>query len=155
MRFYTVHAPPASASQSGGEPVFVSDGFSWSAVAFGPLWFIFHRLWLALIGWILIVTALVSSSLMLGLSATAAICIHYLLLLLLGWEAASLRRYGLARRGYTMIDVAAGGNADEAALVHFSRQQKRPDAFQPRIQSRSPLTGGASSAGLSPVETNP
>lgn len=155
MRFYTVHAPSTSAPDSGDGLVFVSDGFSWAAVAFGPLWLFYHRLWLALAGWVAIVAALVAASFILGLSPAAVPLIYYLLLLLLGWEAASLRRYGLARRGYAMIDVAAGGNADEAALVHFSRQQKRAAALNVHVPHRAALTGGANTAGLSPVETNP
>lgn len=155
MRFYTVHAPSASAPNSGDGLVFVSDGFSWAAVAFGPLWLFYHRLWLALAGWIAIAGLLVAASLVLGLTPAAGFFIYYLLLLLLGWEAPSLRRFGLARRGYAMIDVAAGGNADEAALVHFSRQQKPPVTLQPRAQPRTPLASGGSSAGLSPVEINP
>jgi hypothetical protein len=53
MPVYTVHAPVANGADlaSTDKFVFVRDGFHfWAAVA-TVIWLLWHRLWLALIGW--------------------------------------------------------------------------------------------------------
>src|SRR4051794_11415266 len=61
MPVYTVHAP--ARQNLGGGPtsiaaadkfVFVRDGFHVWAFVFGPLWLLFHRLWLALLGYLVV-----------------------------------------------------------------------------------------------------
>jgi len=50
MRSYTLHLPiDARPGESIGldRAVLVPDGFAWPAFAFGVLWFLFHRLWIA------------------------------------------------------------------------------------------------------------
>ena len=58
MPVYTVHAPQTTNSdiRATDRFAFVRDGFHFWAFAFGPLWLVWHRLWLALIGWIIVVT---------------------------------------------------------------------------------------------------
>ena len=60
MPVYTVHAPVANNSdiRATDRFAFVRDGFHVWAFLFGPLWLVWHRLWLALIGWIIVVVAL-------------------------------------------------------------------------------------------------
>ena len=60
MPVYTVHAPGAGGTdlRSTDRFVFVRDGFHFWAFLFGPLWLVAHRLWLALLGWIIAVIAL-------------------------------------------------------------------------------------------------
>src|SRR5438045_6340797 len=60
MPVYTVHAP---VTNSGGiaatdKFAFVRDGFHFWAAVLGPLWLAWYRLWLALIGWIMVALAL-------------------------------------------------------------------------------------------------
>src|SRR5205814_3636753 len=53
MAVYTVHEPPLKRYDAAGDPdrfVFVRDGFSFWAFLLGPLWMIRHRMWLVLIG---------------------------------------------------------------------------------------------------------
>ena len=55
MPVYTVHAPVADGTDPRSVTdrfVFVRDGFHFWAFVFGPLWLAWHRLWLALIGYI-------------------------------------------------------------------------------------------------------
>src|SRR2546421_5784619 len=59
MPVYTVHAPVTNGA---GIAVierfaFVRDGFHFWAAVFGPLWLVWHRLWLALIGWVVVALA--------------------------------------------------------------------------------------------------
>src|SRR6202008_1072877 len=57
MPVYTVHAPTAYAAdfRATDKFVFVRDGFHFWAMVLGPLWLIWKRLWLALLGWVLVV----------------------------------------------------------------------------------------------------
>ena len=60
MPVYTVHAPVTSGADLAATDkfTFVRDGFHfWAAVA-SPVWLLWHRLWLALIGWIVVIVAL-------------------------------------------------------------------------------------------------
>ena len=60
MPVYTVHAPVANGADLAATDrfVFVRDGFHfWAAVA-SVIWLLWHRLWLALIGWIVLMIAI-------------------------------------------------------------------------------------------------
>ena len=60
MPVYTVHAPVTNGADltATDKFAFVRDGFHfWAAVA-GVIWLAWHRLWLALIGWIVLILAL-------------------------------------------------------------------------------------------------
>jgi hypothetical protein len=57
MPVYTVHAPVADGTDARPATdgfVFVRDGFHFWAFVLGPLWLAWHRLWLALIGYVAI-----------------------------------------------------------------------------------------------------
>ena len=61
MTIYTVHEPPQRAGESAPDPerfIFVRDGFSFWAFLLAPLWMIRHRLWLMLLGYVLVTVAL-------------------------------------------------------------------------------------------------
>ena len=55
MPVYTVHAPVNNGADlpATDKFVFARDGFHFWAMIFGVFWLAWHRLWLALIGWIL------------------------------------------------------------------------------------------------------
>ena len=60
MPVYTVHAPVANGADLAAADrfVFVRDGFHfWAAVA-SVIWLLWHRLWLVLIGWIVVMIAI-------------------------------------------------------------------------------------------------
>src|SRR3978361_2295351 len=59
MPVYTVHAPIAgnAAIAATDRFAFARDGFHFWAALLGPLWLLWHRLWLALIGWIVVFAA--------------------------------------------------------------------------------------------------
>ena len=56
MPVYTVHAPVTNGAGIAATDrfAFVRDGFHFWAALLGPLWLVWHRLWLALIGWIVL-----------------------------------------------------------------------------------------------------
>src|SRR5260370_25331366 len=56
MPVYTVHAPVTNGAGIAATDrfAFVRAGFHFWAAGFGPLWLVWHRLWLALVGWIIV-----------------------------------------------------------------------------------------------------
>jgi hypothetical protein len=120
MAVYTVHEPPLK----GGAPpeperfVFVRDGFSFWALLFGPLWMLRHRMGLALLGYVAIVAVL---SILLRVSGLAGVepVVWTLLALLVGFEAGTLRRLTLRRRGFRNIGVVVGDDLELAERRFF------------------------------------
>ena len=62
------------------------------------IWLAWHRLWLALLGWILLMVAVDAGLAGLGLGRGTILMVDVVLALLLGFEAASLKRWTLSRR---------------------------------------------------------
>ena len=127
MPVYTVHAPGAGGAdlRSTDRFVFVRDGFHFWAALFGPLWLIAHRLWLALIGWIIAVIALELVLARLGAGSAAIVFAELVVALLLGFEAASLQRWTLSRRRWTQLDVVIADDEEAAERRFFDRWAAR------------------------------
>ena len=120
MAVYTVHEPPLRAGAA-PEPerfVFVRDGFAFWALLFGPLWMLRHRMWLALLGYAAVVTAL-GLVMRLNGSATVGTIVWALLGLLIGIEAGTLRRFTLGRRGFRNIGLVVGDDIELAERRFF------------------------------------
>ena len=105
MPVYTVHAPVATDASlvATDRFAFVRDGFHFWAMVFGPLWLIWHRLWLALLGWIVAIATIDLGMTALGAGSMAALLANALIALLMGFEAASLQRWTLSR---VVIDIS-------------------------------------------------
>ena len=60
MPVYTVHAPVTNDAgiRATDRFAFVRDGFHFWAAVLGAVWLAWHRLWLALIGWIAVMVAI-------------------------------------------------------------------------------------------------
>ena len=54
MALWSVHLPRALPPEAAERAVFVRDGFAFWALVFGPLWFLRHREWLGLVGWLVL-----------------------------------------------------------------------------------------------------
>jgi hypothetical protein len=100
---------------------FVRDGFHfWAAVA-GVVWLAWHRLWLALIGWIVLLLAVDFGMAALGARGGAILSANLLLALLMGFEAASLRRWTLSRRNWRQLDIVVADDEESAERRFFDR----------------------------------
>jgi hypothetical protein len=149
MAVYTVHEPPLRAGAT-PEPerfVFVRDGFSFAALLFGPLWMLRHRMWLVLLGYGAVVV-LLSLVLHLHASATVGAIVWALLALLLGFEAGTLRRFTLGRRGFRNIGIVVGDDLDLAERRFF-------DAWIRKDSSAPAAPGGAPALTPSPRMAHP
>ena len=123
MPVYTVHAPVSNGADLSvtDKFAFVRDGFHfWAAVA-GLVWLAWHRLWLALIGWIVVMVAVDVGLAALGVGRGTIFFVNLLLALLLGFEAASLRRWTLSRRKWRQLDIVVADDEETAERRFFDR----------------------------------
>jgi hypothetical protein len=124
MSVYTVHEPRNDRRRNGdalahtSRFVFVRDGFHFWAFLLAPLWMLRHRMWLEVIAYFLIVGAITFALRRLGIAGAGA-WIAFLIALLVGIEASSLRRWKLARRGFRNLGVVVGDDLEEAERRFF------------------------------------
>jgi hypothetical protein len=145
MAVYTVHAPPPSAGtrlEAAERFVLVPDRFSWPAFWFGPLWMLWHRLWLALLGYFVLVAGLGVALRFTGGSIAASVVIALAVALLLGSEAPSLRRFKLQRRGFRLCGVVVGDDREAAERRFFSALTGESKEPRPTPASGPPAPAG-------------
>jgi hypothetical protein len=123
MPVYTVHAPVISNANGRVTDrfAFVRDGFHCWAALLSPVWLLWHRLWLALIGWIILTLALDVGMASLGAGRTAIFVANVLVALLMGFEAASLERWTLSRRNWRQLDIVVADDEEQAERRFFDR----------------------------------
>ena len=123
MPVYTVHAPVMNDAgiRATERFAFVRDGFHVWAALLGVIWLAWHRLWLALIGWIVVMLAIGFGLAALGAGGNAIFLVDVLLALLMGFEAASLRRWTLSRRKWRQLDIVVADNQEQAEHRFFER----------------------------------
>jgi hypothetical protein len=148
MLSFTVHeppSPPADRSDRAESLAFVKDGFGWGAALFAPVWLAAHRLWWPLLGYVaanglfeLGRMALPSAG---SWIALAGVALH----LLIGLEAGTLRRWGLARRGWRMLAVVSGKSPAECERRFF-------EAWLPAQPVIAPAPAGGSGGGFGAPE---
>ena len=143
MAVYTVHQPPPRKRESGSDPVrftFVRDGFSFLAFLFGPLWMLSHRLWLVLVGYLVVAGALQFALAKIDASGNANVLVGVLLALLVGFEAASLRRWTLDRRGWRNLGVVVADDLELAERRFFDAWITEAPAPRPAPAPGAPST---------------
>jgi hypothetical protein len=131
MSVFTVHEPPLRSEPAVPDParfVFLRDGFYFWAFLLAPLWMLRHRLWLGLLFYVVTFAALQVA--LWGADATGPVrtIVAFLLALLVGLEAASLRRWTLNRRGWRNVGVVVGDDVEAAERRFFDAWVKRGDA---------------------------
>jgi Protein of unknown function (DUF2628) len=149
MSIYTVYEPPLKAHESAPDPerfVFVRDGFSFWAFLLAPWWMLRHRLWLALICYVILAVALSVALRLIGTSAAVAVIAGALFSLLVGFEAATLRRFGLARRGWRNVGIVVGDDVESAERRFFDAWTNWPNktwAERPSVDGASRTSSSA------------
>ena len=123
MPVYTVHAPVTNGDGIAATDrfAFVRDGFHVWAALLAPVWLAWHRLWLALIGWIFVVAATDVGMAALGVGSTAVFWANLLIALLTGFEAASLWRWTLSWRNWRQLDIVVADDEEQAERRFFDR----------------------------------
>jgi hypothetical protein len=127
MPVYTVHAPIANGVDLAATDrfAFVRDGFHFWAAVLGVVWLAWHRLWLALLGWIVLMAALDFGMVKLGVGGGAVLFVDILLALLLGFEAATLERWTLSRPNWRQLDIVVADDEETAERRFFDRWTAR------------------------------
>ena len=142
MAVYTVHEPLPRKDEASADPerfAFVRDGFYFWAFLLGPLWMLWRRLWLVALLYVAL-----SMGLQLALWALSApdfvrFAVWLLFALLIGFEAGTLRRWTLTRRGWKNLGVVVGDDVESAERRFFAAwPPQRPPAPSPA----SPSPGG-------------
>ena len=128
MPVYTIHAPRAA----GPEPLvapdrfrFVRDGFHFWAFATTILWLIWHRLWLALFGYLVLSVAAAIGLAMLGAGSGTRMVVMLLFALQMGFEASSIRRWTLSRGKWRQLDLVVAEDEETAERRFFERWTTR------------------------------
>jgi hypothetical protein len=122
MSVYTVHEPPVRSADPLPDAVrivFVRDGFSFWAFLLGPLWMLWHRMWLVFAGYVVVAAALEAPIVAFGASQTALAGIGLFISLLVGLEASTLRRFTLRRRGWSSVGIVSGDDLEDAERRFF------------------------------------
>jgi hypothetical protein len=123
MAVYTVHQPPLRADDRAPAPerfAFVRDGFSFWAFLFGPLWMLRHRMWLVFVLYVAITVLLQLGLYVVGASQSVGIAAGVLIAALVGLEAATLRRFTLARRRWREVGIIVGDDLEAAERRFFA-----------------------------------
>ncbi len=124
MATYSVYARPDD--RNGADAIFVSDGFSFAGFIFTGFWALWHRMWIVAV--LLFAAMLVASALPL-----ASIAIS----LLTGVFGNDLKRWSLARRGFSEIGISHGHDLEEAELRFYLSPR---DVAAPVVASTAPMS---------------
>lgn len=151
MAVFTVFEPPRPASNPAGRPaaeraerfVFIRDGFSWGAFLFGPLWMLYRRLWLVLLAYVVVLAAVYFGLRAAGVGPDSRMLVGILIALLIGFEAPTLRRFTLVRRGWRELATVTGDDIEEAERRFF-------DAWVAGATERAPAPAAATIIAPSP-----
>ena len=122
MAVYTVHQPPLKKFEAAPDPerfAFVRDGFSFWAFLFGPLWMLWHRMWVVLVGYIAVAALMQVGLRYVGAAGGAASFAAFMLALLVGLEAGTLRRFTLGRRGWANVGTIVGTDRETVEQRFF------------------------------------
>jgi hypothetical protein len=155
MSVYTVHEPPQRGADALAEAeriIFVRDGFYWWAFLLAPFWMLRHRLWLVLVVYLVVLTGLDTVLHGVGAAAFVITCVGVLISLLVGFEAGTLRRFTLQRRGWRNLGLVSGGDLEDAERRFFDiwldDYSPRSGAPSKPLPSQSPAPGSSATSGI-------
>ncbi len=122
MAVFTVHQPPLGKGETAPDSTrfaFVRDGFYFWGFIFSVLWMLRHRLWLVAVLFVALTVLIEVGLRYAGFGSGSRSVVMIALCFLVGLEGATLRRWTLARRGYTPVGVVIADNQDEAEHRFF------------------------------------
>jgi hypothetical protein len=123
MTTYMVFEPPADRGDRAARAehiVFVPDRFSWGAFLLAPLWMLWRRLWLIFVAYLILLAAVTVGLRFAGVGPSARFLVMALIALLVGFEAANLRRWVLLRDGWREHGTIVGPDLAAAERRFFA-----------------------------------
>jgi hypothetical protein len=124
MPSYTLHVPHIAAPGEADallDAVVVRDGFSWGALIFQPVWFLWHRLWYGAVANIAAILAVAVACRVLNVGGGVTFLTLVALALLVANEANAIRAWDLERRGLVAWDAVIADDLDAAEAKAFAR----------------------------------
>jgi hypothetical protein len=107
---------------------------------------LWHRLWLALVIYLLLSAALDIGLRALGAPVFTLVLAGLLISLLAGLEAATLRRFKLTRRHWRNIGVVTGNDVEDAERRFFDAWIRQAPARRPPSPPSAPPSGSSAPA---------
>ena len=126
---------------------FLLEKFSWPALFFGPFWLGWHRLWLALALWVVVFSALGVLMVSLKFSDSMMFAAYVVPSLIAAFEATTLRRRKLLRRGLRDAGVVIAEDIEIAERRFFADWARRAET--------APTERPAPSGSAPPLEPSP
>jgi hypothetical protein len=157
MSVYTVHQGPtrADAASAAERFIFVRDSFSWWAFLLAPLWMLRHRMWLVLLAYLAVSGVIEAALAMFGASRTAIAIVGFLIALLVGLEASTLRRLTLRRRGWRHVAVISGDDLEHAERRFFDAWLRGAPSRNNAAKASAAAAASGASVGLPRVAQTP
>ncbi len=122
---------------------FVREGFRWTAALVTPLWLIAKRLWLVLVFYLAALGLLQAAAWSLELDQRSMSYVVIALHLIIGFEADTLQRWTLERRGWTLVGSVNGRNAEDCERRFFEAWLPGQPFVHPSALSQSRLSAQA------------
>jgi Protein of unknown function (DUF2628) len=123
MAAFAVFEPPVRKNRPASDHAvrfaFLRERFNWAAFLFGPLWMLWRRMWLVFIAYVILMALLEFGLRRLGIGGAARFTVYFLVALLIGVEAASLRRWTLLRKGWRERSVVIADDLEMAERRFF------------------------------------
>ncbi len=129
--------------------VFLREKFSWPALLFGPFWLAGHRLWLALLLWIVAFFALGVPMVSLKLPDSMMFAAFLVPSLIVAFEATAIRRRKLLRKRMRDAGVVIAQDIEIAERRFFADWTKRAGTLP--AERPAPPAGSALPLDPSPV----
>jgi Protein of unknown function (DUF2628) len=148
MIVFTVHEPPdapADRIDRAEKLEFIRDGFTPLAAGIPPLWMALNKLWIVLLLYLLVWTGLGLLLSKLGVDKGLIGLISIAANIVIGFEADSLKRWTLGRRGWAEVGTVTGKNRAECERRFFDGWLVE----QPLLR-RSMVAGGNATPNTSP-----
>ena len=117
---YDVSGTEARPLDRADELEFIRDGFAVFAVISPVLWFIWHKLWIPLFVYIVVISLLMGIGEVAGIGEDGLGLLSLLVNLAVGLEANNIRRWFLERSGANMLGVVSGHDLEECEYRFFS-----------------------------------
>jgi hypothetical protein len=96
-----------------------------------PFWLLLHRLWLAFFGYVVVSGILNVALFLIGAPGAVKFLVGLLVALLVGFEAATLWRWTLTRRGWKAVGFVIGEDAEMAERRFYAEWAKREELAAP------------------------
>jgi hypothetical protein len=138
MARYVVHIKGEGPEALAGAR-FVRDGFSWSALSFGPIWFLAKGAWISACLAVAVLIGFVGLTMALQLPGSVTLLGMMLINLLLALEAGAVRSWELRLRGYRDVALVAGADLDLLEQRFFAETiSESPAPAAPAYPAHSP-----------------